>query len=287
MPSLSLRRDASDCFCAEAKLSVLRNSLVYSCCSLKREDLLSRKMHDYAPETPGNNQRCTSISCAVGRHELVRRVAMNRFVRSICKNKRGIVGIEAAIVLIAFVVIAAALAYVVINMGFYSAQKAKSTIDKGIQEATSALELDGFITAKADADAKVTYLAVPMKLAVGQEEVDLARNTIVVAVEGGNFSLANIYSGSATSNEESVAHLMEAVTGAPNASCFIYNSDVSTSTVLKQNAKAYLIINLGDSYSLPAYSKVKVEIRTSRGAALMIQREIPGGLPTDRLIDLG
>jgi archaellin len=80
---------------------------------------------------------------------------------------------------------------------------------------------------------------------------------------------------------------MEAVTGAPNASCFIYNSDVSTSTVLKQNAKAYLIINLGDSYSLPAYSKVKVEIRTSRGAALMIQREIPGGLPTDRLIDLG
>lgn len=212
---------------------------------------------------------------------------MNKLIRSICKNKRGIVGIEAAIVLIAFVVIAAALAYVVINMGFYSAQKAKSTIDKGIQEATSALELDGFITAKADADAKVTYLAVPMKLAVGQEEVDLARNTIVVAVEGGNFSLANIYSGSATSNEESVAHLMEAVTGAPNASCFIYNSDVSTSTVLKQNAKAYLIINLGDSYSLPAYSKVKVEIRTSRGAALMIQREIPGGLPTDRLIDLG
>jgi flagellin FlaB len=33
-------------------------------------------------------------------------------------NKRGIVGIEAANVLIAFVVIAAALAYVVINMSF-------------------------------------------------------------------------------------------------------------------------------------------------------------------------
>ena len=48
-------------------------------------------------------------------------------------NTRGIVGIEAAIVLIAFVVIAAALAYVVINMGFYVSQTAKSTIDKGIQ----------------------------------------------------------------------------------------------------------------------------------------------------------
>jgi flagellin FlaB len=212
---------------------------------------------------------------------------MNNIMRSIRKNKRGIVGIEAAIVLIAFVVIAAALAYVVINMGFYSAQKAKSTIDKGIQEATSALELDGFITGKTNAVSNVAYLAVPMKLAVGQEEVDLARNTVVVAVQGGNFSLANIYSGSVTSNDESVAHLMEVVTGGPNASCFIYNSEVSTSTVLKQNAKAYLIINLGDPYPLPAYSKVKVEIRTSRGAALMIQREIPGGLPTDMLVDLG
>jgi len=39
------------------------------------------------------------------------------------RDKRGIVGIEATIVLIAFVVIASALAGVVINMGFYSTQK--------------------------------------------------------------------------------------------------------------------------------------------------------------------
>jgi len=203
------------------------------------------------------------------------------------KNKRGIVGIEAAIVLIAFVVIAAALAYVVINMGFYSAQKAKSTIDKGVQEATSALELDGFVAAKTDASANVTYLAVPLKLAVGQEEVDLARNTVVVAVQGANFSLANIYSGAHTENNTDLAELMANVTGEPNATCFIYNSPIPSSTVLQQNAKAYIIINLGNLYALPAYSTVKVEIRTSRGAALMLQREIPGGLPTDRLVDLG
>ena len=118
---------------------------------------------------------------------------MNTLMRCIRKNKRGIVGIEAAIVLIAFVVIAAALAYVVINMGFYSAQTAKSTIDKGIQEATSALELDGYITGMTDANGNVTYLAIPVKLAVGQAQVDMAKNTVVVAVQGGNFSLANIY----------------------------------------------------------------------------------------------
>jgi flagellin FlaB len=211
---------------------------------------------------------------------------MNSIMRTIRKNKRGIVGIEAAIVLIAFVVIAAALAYVVINMGFYSAQKAKSTIDKGIQEATSALELDGFITGKTSTEAVITYLAVPIKLAVGQEQVDMAKNTVVVAVQGANFSLANIYSGAETSTNESLSNLMANVTNPPNATCFIYNYESVNDTVLKQNAKAYIVINLG-TYSVASYAKVTIEIRTSRGAALMIQREIPGGLPTDKLVDLG
>ncbi len=162
---------------------------------------------------------------------------MGRKAQHTRKNKRGIVGIEAAIVLIAFVVIAAALAYVVINMGFYSAQKAKSTIDKGIQEATSALELDGFITAKTDSNANVTYLAVPIKLAVGQEQVDMAKSTVVVAIQGMNFSLANIYSGAVSTNNESIANLMNLVTGPPNATAFIYNSELPTDTVLKTTRK--------------------------------------------------
>jgi archaellin len=73
----------------------------------------------------------------------------------------------------------------------------------------------------------------------------------------------------------------------PNSTCFIYNSQLPTDTVLKQNAKAYMIVYLGSSYPLQPYTKFKVEIRTSRGAALMIMREIPGGLPQNKLIDLG
>jgi archaellin len=124
-------------------------------------------------------------------------------------------------------------------------------------------------------------------LAVGQEQVDLASNTVVVAVESGNFSLANIYSGAGTSSELSLANLMAEVTGAPNASCFIYNSQFANNTVLQENAKAYLIINLGDSYALKSYSTVNVEIRTSRGASLLVTREIPGSLPPDSLMNLG
>jgi len=202
-------------------------------------------------------------------------------------NRRGIVGIEAAIVLIAFVVIAAALAYVVINMGFYASQTAKSTINKGVQEATSALELDGFVTGETSSSGNVTYLAIPMKLSVGQSEVDLANNTAVVAVQSGNFSLANIYSGAVTSNETDMAILMANVTNPPNASCFIYNSQFTTDTTVKQNSKAYLVINLGDAYGVAPYTQLTVEIRTSVGAAMMVIRTIPGGLPPNSIVNLG
>jgi flagellin FlaB len=206
-------------------------------------------------------------------------------MRCIRKNKRGIVGIEAAIVLIAFVVIAAALAYVVINMGFYSSQKAKSTIDKGIEEATSALMLDGFIIGYTNSTS-VQYLAVPLKLAVGQEQVDMASNTVVVAVFGSNFALSDIYSNaSATTTQSNMTQLMLDTGPDSNATCYLFNDDGDT--VLEQNEKAYVVINLGEDYTLSSYSKVKVEIRTSRGAALMVQREIPGGLPADSQVDLG
>jgi archaeal flagellin FlaB len=220
---------------------------------------------------------------------------MNTLMRCI-RKKRGIVGIEAAIVLIAFVVIAAALAYVVINMGFYSAQTAKSTISKGINEATSALELDGYITAWTNSNGStcnVTALAIPLKLAVAQQQVDMAGNTVVVAVEGANFSLANVYNGSTTSTATDIMTLISTTnsnnwSGAtPNATAFLYNALVANETVLQQNGKAFMIVWLGPTYALNSYSSVTVEIRTSVGAALMIQRDIPGGLPTNSTISLG
>jgi flagellin FlaB len=221
---------------------------------------------------------------------------MNSLTRCIRKNKRAIVGIEAAIVLIAFVVIAAAMAYVVINMGFYSAQQAKSTIDKGIGEATSALTLDGFLVGRTNTSTitdstyatSIQWIAIPVKLAVGQSEVDMANDTVVIAVVGTNFALSNIYSGATNTTTASVNDLMDEVDAGAlaNATCYIFNDDGNEDTVLKQNEKAYIILYLGAN-SLANYSKVKIEVRTSRGAALMVQRDIPGGLPTDGIVDLG
>ena len=62
------------------------------------------------------------------------------------RTRRGVIGIESAIVMIAFVIVAAALAFVVLNMGFSTTQKAKTAISSSVTESSSALEIAGKVT---------------------------------------------------------------------------------------------------------------------------------------------
>ncbi|MEM1779501.1 MAG: archaellin/type IV pilin N-terminal domain-containing protein, partial [Ignisphaera sp.] len=107
------------------------------------------------------------------------------------KARRGIVGIEAAIVLIAFVVVAAALAFVALNMGFYTTQRSKEVMAAGLAQASSSLEVDGSVLAKVDttsssvnttSSSKLTCIVIPIRLSAGQKPVDLTPNKTQIAL---------------------------------------------------------------------------------------------------------
>ena len=205
-----------------------------------------------------------------------------RPLRKLLKAKKGIVGIEAAIVLIAFVVIAAALSYVVINMGFFATQKTKETIGSGMDEATSALQLDGSVIARTGAGANVTYLLVPVKLSVGKSQVDLGEDTVVTSVYLPTATLLDIYNGTSTAADWTtlIADVAE-----DEAKFAIFNGDGDT--VLESTEKAFLAIHLGSGHELLEYDAIKVEVKTGRGAALTVVRTAPGGMTADEFVDLG
>jgi len=204
-------------------------------------------------------------------------------LRKLLKAKKGIVGIEAAIVLIAFVVIAAALSYVVINMGFFATQKTKDTIGSGVDEATSALQLDGSIIAKTGSGAtNLSYIIVPVKLSVGKSMVDLGNNTVVVSVYLPDATLLNIYNGTSTATDWTA--LMNDV-GDDQAKFAIFNGDGDT--VLESTEKAFLAVHLGSGNEVAEYQTIKIEVKTGRGASLTVVRTAPGGLTADEFVDLG
>lgn len=73
---------------------------------------------------------------------------MRSLLRTIIKNQQGITGIETAIILIAFVIVASVFSYVVLSAGLFTTQEAKQAIHSGLEEARSTIELKGNIYGK-------------------------------------------------------------------------------------------------------------------------------------------
>ncbi|MDD3407298.1 MAG: flagellin, partial [Methanomicrobium sp.] len=58
-------------------------------------------------------------------------------------KEEGFTGLEAAIVLIAFVVVAAVFSYVVLGAGFFTTQKSQEVIYTSVDQASSSVEILG------------------------------------------------------------------------------------------------------------------------------------------------
>ena len=68
------------------------------------------------------------------------------------KDQRGVTGLETAIILIAFVVVASVFAFTVLSTGIFSAERGKETIHAGLRQAKSSLQVKGSVIANGVAD---------------------------------------------------------------------------------------------------------------------------------------
>jgi len=68
---------------------------------------------------------------------------INKLLKRMRGDEKGITGLETAIILIAFVVVAAVFAYTALSAGLFSTQKAQEAVYSGLKEAQSTLELRG------------------------------------------------------------------------------------------------------------------------------------------------
>ncbi len=72
---------------------------------------------------------------------------MKKHIARIHQNEKGITGLETAIIVIAFVVVASVFAYTVLSAGLFSAQKAEETVHSGILQCQATSELRGSVLA--------------------------------------------------------------------------------------------------------------------------------------------
>jgi len=96
------------------------------------------------------------------------------------KDEKGITGLETAIILIAFVTVAAVFGYAVLSAGIFSAEKGKETVFLGLEEAKSTMVLKGSIIAEAASGnaTSVDTIKFTLSNAVAGEPIDLTERSI-------------------------------------------------------------------------------------------------------------
>jgi flagellin FlaB len=107
------------------------------------------------------------------------------------RKEKGITGLETAIILIAFVVVAAVFAYTALSAGLFSTQKAQEAVYSGLKEAQSTLELKGAVIATAGtegASGTISQITFTVTNVLGGEPIDFTAPT---ANTSGDSGLAN------------------------------------------------------------------------------------------------
>ncbi|MBE0516093.1 MAG: flagellin [Methanophagales archaeon] len=178
--------------------------------------------------------------------------------KSIFRDRKGFTGLEAAIVLTAFVVVAAVFSYMVLGAGFFSTEKAKAVVHTGVESATSSAELVGDVIGIGDGT-EITTINFTIQLTAGQNPVDLNKSVI-------SFTNKSIHNESVTWTYT------------------VYQEVGSSNNLLEANEKAEIMVYLagvddaGLVTGLGTYNKFTLEFKPELGGTLPIIRTTPGAL---------
>lgn len=221
-------------------------------------------------------------------------------------SHRGVIGVESAIVMIAFVIVAAALAFVVLNMGFSTSQKAKTTIIAGLSESSSSLQISGKVTGigctsssgdpACSTNSKLNATAFPIKVTTGGNAVSLGEGTTAIKYLSNNVEYDDIYAGPISGAEyKSLSLAFDQADTEPGAEFDAFNSlhpitgdtvsstkaiiywtqQFNTNDVLEQGEHAVLAIAYDSTDRPSALDTIKVELIVASGAALTVERQVP------------
>ena len=102
-------------------------------------------------------------------------------------TEEGFTGLEAAIVLIAFVVVAAVFSYVVLGAGFFTTQKAQEVVYTSVDQASSSVEIlgqvYGFGNGTGNNYVDIGQVQFKVGLTAGGSPVDFSKTTVTFVTD--------------------------------------------------------------------------------------------------------
>ncbi|MBN1431609.1 MAG: flagellin [Methanomicrobiaceae archaeon] len=189
------------------------------------------------------------------------------------KSEEGFTGLEAAIVLIAFVVVAAVFSYVVLGAGFFTTQKAQETVYSSVDMASSSIEVLGDVYGIGNTSNKeIDAIRFVVGLTAGGSSVDFAstsmlfRNTSQVVDLGRDSTI--------TSASTDVRTTSDAVADNEWGIIDIQNDDNDKGALLENQEQFTIYAKLETGTVLPN-ERFSLEVKPPVGASYGINRKGP------------
>ena len=192
------------------------------------------------------------------------------------KDERGLTGLETAIILIAFVTVAAVFGYAVVSAGLFSAERGKETIYAGLEQAKSNMDVSGSVIANSDnTSTNLTYILVTVKNAIAGNPIDMtpcdgtatATNKVVISLTTDSDYLNNIKWTKDSIGADDGDNLLEI---GEQFEVTIDLADLGDGLALSDNLTA------NDTFSL--------QMKPALGSTITIERTLPAQL--DPVMDL-
>ena len=182
---------------------------------------------------------------------------MRTLARRLDENQQGITGLETAIILIAFVIVASVFAYVVLSAGLFSSQKAKEAIYGGMDETRSTVEIKGDIIAKM-VSGLVTEVYFTIGGRPGSAPVDF---TDTSSNSTGNKVIISFNDQS--QRIPSVNWTMQKL------------NSTNADNLLDANELFQITVDLSSTDNVGAYHTFTLEVKPPVGAVIPIERTVP------------
>jgi flagellin FlaB len=201
---------------------------------------------------------------------------LSKAVHNLYHGKKGITGLETAIILIAFVTVAAVLAYTVLSAGIFSSERGKEAVYGGLEGAQSTMEVKGSTVASSDGT-NLQGITFTLALAIPGSQVDMS--SIVINY----FDKNEVVMGLALSDSTDLAAWESRVPGATHQWFYSLSSgstERGSASMLEGDEQMVIYVDITESTATApaAYDQFTVQVVPPAGATLTVQKTLPGGL---------
>jgi archaellin len=188
------------------------------------------------------------------------------------------ISVEAALVLISFVIVAVALAILVVNVGLFATQAGRQTIQKGISGSSTPLFVDGNILMRGNKAGGLSVDAMMIPLGTtGVRYVPMSQNLTQMSLQVGNrTAYVDIYLGINNTLNPLSAQLDTLVSNVGNSTgAILFVGNSNGDTALDSNENGYLILHFAATDEPFKNESLQIAIKTDIGMPLSIDIVIP------------